>query len=100
MPDPPGTMQIKYLPDPRDEILRRAMDGELTPEQAEAEAERLGLLPLSREPDKAHYDPMREPWWTLAMAAAWIIWRTPDAVREVWPDYTTGFWRWRGPIPW
>jgi hypothetical protein len=37
------------------------------------------------EPDK--FDPMVEPWWTLAMAAAWIIWRRPNAVRQAWPKY-------------
>lgn len=32
-------------------------------------------------------DPMVEPLWTLAMTAAWIIWRTPNAVLQAWHEY-------------
>ena len=87
-----------YAPTPRQKILKRVRDGEITPEQAEAEAAKLGLKPLARTPGPTALDPMREVWWTLAMAAAWIVWRTPHAVRRVWPAYLFGIWEWYGPI--
>ena len=41
---------------------------------------------------------MSQPWWTLGMAAAWIIWRTPTAVRHVWSEYRREVTAWRGPF--
>jgi hypothetical protein len=38
---------------------------------------------------------MSKPWWTLGMAAAWIIWRTPTAVRHVWSEYRREVTAWR-----
>ena len=84
--------------DPRTELLDRASRGEITPEEAEAEAARLGFLPFARTPDPAKLNPMTESWWTLAMAAAWIIWRTPTAVRRVWHEYRREKIEWRGPF--
>ncbi len=34
--------------------------------------------------DEASPDPMQAPYWTLAMAAAWILWRKPQQVAEHW----------------
>jgi hypothetical protein len=59
---------------------------------------RLGLPPLAHIPDPAKFNPMSEPRWTLAMAAAWVIWRTPTAVRRVWFDYRREGTAWRGPF--
>jgi hypothetical protein len=59
----------------------------MTPAEAEAEASRLGLPKLAKKPDPAEFDPMKEPSWTLIMALAWIMWRTPDAVRNHWDAY-------------
>jgi hypothetical protein len=83
---------------PRDDILDRASRGEITPEQAEEEALRLGVGPLARRPDSDAFDPMKEPWWTLPMAAAWVIWRTPAAVRRVWQAYRSEVREWCGPV--
>lgn len=47
----------------------------------------LGLEPFVTEPDATRFDPMREPTWSLMMALAWIIDRTPEAVRDHWEDY-------------
>ena len=47
-------------------------------------------------PDPNQYDPMAEVWWTLAMALAWIIFRTPHAVREAWWAYRGEFRIWSG----
>jgi hypothetical protein len=100
LPDRPSPPPPPYscAPNPRDEILDRASHGEITPDEAEAEAARLGLPPLAHTPDPAKFNPMSEPWWALGMAAAWIIWRTPAAVRSVWSDYRREVSLWRGPL--
>lgn len=96
-PRPPPPPE-PHTPDPRDKIIDRALGGEITPDEAESEAERLGLRPLAQTPDPAEFNPMSEPWWSLGMAAAWIIWRTPSAVRRVWSDYRRQVIEWRGPF--
>jgi hypothetical protein len=98
LPPPPAPPPGSFAPAPRDEILSRAFSGKITPEQAEAEAARLGLLPFAHTPHPEEFDPMGEPWWTLGMAAAGIIWRTPTAVRRVWPEYRQKVIEWRGPV--
>jgi hypothetical protein len=59
----------------------------MTPDEAEAWASGRNLPPFAASPDVARFDPMTEPDWTLAMAAAWFIWRTPEKVREHWDAY-------------
>jgi hypothetical protein len=66
----------------------------MTPPQAEAEALRLGIKPFVSEPHPAKFDPMRETWWSLPMAIAWIAWRSPDRVREFWDAYRSECWDW------
>ena len=95
---PPPPPPYSLAPDSRDQILDRASRGEITPDGAEAEAVRLGLPPFARTPDPVKFNPMAQPWWTLGMAAAWIIWRTPTAVRRVWSDYRREVTVWRGPV--
>ncbi len=73
-------------------------NGEMTPEEAEAEAKRLGVGPLRKVADPAQFDPTSKATWTLAMAVAWIVWRTPDAVRENWDDYRRECFDWE-PAP-
>lgn len=84
----------------RDVLFDDVRYGRLAPHEAEAEAERLGVGPLVRQPDPAGFDPLREAHWTVAMAVAWIAWRTPDQVRDAWDVYRAkrrrwGFRRWR-----
>ena len=43
---------------PRDQILDRASSGEITPDEAEAEAARLGLRPFAHKPEPAEFNPM------------------------------------------
>src|SRR5579871_4524907 len=74
------------------------MRGEITPDQAEAEAATIGLPPFACTPDPTRFAPMNEVWWTLGMAAAWIIWRTPTAVRNVWSEYRREVREWRSPF--
>lgn len=78
----------------RDEIIEKARTGDLTPEQAEGEAERLKCGPLAYEPPPGSFDPMPEEFWSLAMAVAWIAYRTPAAVREWWDAYRAECWDW------
>ena len=73
----------------------RARRGELNPEQAEAWAQAKGQPPFASRPDPEVFNPLLEPYWTLAMAAAWIIWRTRNAVRDYWNDYGRECREWR-----
>ena len=84
-------------------IERDVLRGKKTPDEAEqwlaeknAVADiKLRLPPFAATPDLVRFDPMAEKDWTLAMAAAWIIWRTPEAVREHWNDYRFECKEWR-----
>ena len=71
----------------RETLIEDVKHGRLTPEQGEAKASQLGLPRLVDDPDPVNFDPMKEPDWTLPMAAAWIAFRTPDAVREWWDKF-------------
>jgi hypothetical protein len=79
----------------RDRLIDEVKHGLLTPEQAEAEAVQRGLGPLATTPDLDNFDPMSEAHWTLTMAAAWIAFRTTEAVREWWDKYRDECQVWR-----
>jgi hypothetical protein len=81
-----------------DEYLNRARRGLMTPAEIEAELAAKKLPPLAMWPDPEKFDPNSEVWWTLAMAAAWIIWRTPDAVRRAWWKFRREVREWIGPL--
>jgi len=76
-----------FEPSPRDILIHRVRVGEITPEEAEIEAQRLGVGPLATKPNPIDFDPSQMPDWSLPMALAWIAWRTTDAVREHCADY-------------
>jgi hypothetical protein len=78
----------------RDQLIDAVQYGRMTPDDAEAEAARLGLGKLATEPDKDALDAMRETWWTLPMAVAWITWRTADAVCKHWDAFRRQCWDW------
>ena len=82
-----GLMSNSNKASRRDDLLEDVKYGRMTPGEAEAEAVRLGVGKLASKPDGSQFDPMREPWWTLPMAVAWIAWRSPDKVRECWDPY-------------
>lgn len=91
----------------KDALFERAKVGEITGEQADAEAIRLGLGSLSRRPGPDEFRPEAETHWTLPMAVAWIAYLDLDEVREWSVPYRAEcsywFWqRWRrgfdGPI--
>lgn len=79
----------------RDELYEKASRGAMTPDQVELEAERLGVGPLGGCPPNEKYDPMKQQFWSLPMAVAWIAWRSADAVRQYWNAYRTECWDWR-----
>lgn len=78
----------------KNDLIGKVQDGELTPDEAEQEAARLGCGPLASTPPASAYDPMRCPAWTLPMAVAWIAWRSLDDVREAWDRYREECWDW------
>ena len=82
------------FPDLRDDLFDQLKYGKITPDEAEAEALRLGLEPLRRVSTNDDFNPIREAQWTLPMAVAWIAYRTRDAVREWWPHYREQCWDW------
>ncbi len=77
-----------------DALIEEVRYGRMTPEEAEAEATRLGLPRMAAVPDPASYNPMGETWWTLVMAIAWISWRSPTQVCQFWDDYRRECWDW------
>lgn len=79
----------------RDELIRRVEDGVIEPDDAEKRAAEAGLPPFETTPLSEHFDPMTLSSWTLPMALAWIIWRTPAMVRELWDDYLQECRQWR-----
>ena len=87
----------KMAPTIAEGYLKRARRGLMAPEEIEAELAAKNLPPLAVFPDPGKFDPNLEVWWTLAMAAAWIIWRTPDAVRRAWWKYRREVRQWVGP---
>ena len=77
----------------RDEILARVRRGETSTQKAEDWAAENGEI-FSTKPDPARFDPMSEPHWTLPMAAAWIIERSGEDVREQWDSYRSDWRDW------
>jgi hypothetical protein len=71
----------EFKPSFRDVLISKVQHGELTPEQAEAEAAANSLPPFEKTPDLAEYDPLMESRWTLVMAVAWIAWRDSASAR-------------------
>lgn len=71
----------------RDRLIDDVKYGRKSSAKAEAEAERLRIGPLAEEPDPGDFNPMNEAWWSLPMTIAWIVWRSPDQVREQWNAY-------------
>ena len=78
----------------RDGLIGQVRHGRLSPEEAETEAIRLGLLPFATSPDPKRFDPMTTPVWSAAMVIAWIAFRTADDVRYCWDAYRAECWDW------
>lgn len=82
------------MSDPRDQLFERARRGEISGDEADAEAIRLGLGSLSRRPAPDAHRPEVETHWTLPMAVAWIAYLDLDAVREWSAPYRAECWHW------
>jgi len=80
--------------DQRDELFERAKVGEITGEEADAEAIRLGLGSLSHQPGPDEFRPEAETQWTLVMAVAWIAYLDLDEVREWSAPYRAEYYHW------
>jgi hypothetical protein len=78
----------------RARILDAVRAGKMTPAQAETWARANGREPLEKRPDVSAHDPMKEELWTLPMAAAWFIWRSPHAVRDQWNKARKSWTKW------
>lgn len=79
----------------RDELIGKVERGELSPPDAEAAARQLNLKPIESRPDMNVDRSLKEPFWSLPMAVAWIAYRTEAAVAEWWSDYRVQCWDWR-----
>jgi hypothetical protein len=65
----------------------RVRRGELTPEEAEHEAQKKEIGPLATAPDPVEFDPDEMPWRPLPMALSWISWRNSERVRQHCAEY-------------
>jgi hypothetical protein len=79
---------------PRARKLAEVAQGRLSREKAEEWARQQGLRPFSFKPDIPAADVMALDYWTTPMAAAWFIWRSPDAVRDQWDRGRQGWTIW------
>ena len=61
-------------------ILKLVEDGELSPSSAETRAKNWGLAPLSTGPSSGVSQPPYVDKCTLAMGAAWFLWRNWEAI--------------------
>ena len=87
----------------RDRLITQARYGEITPQQAEAEAAANGLDPFERTPHLPQFDPRLESRWSIVMALAWIAWRDFESVRAQVPEFraTCTYWifrEWNEPL--
>jgi hypothetical protein len=85
-----------WEPNPRDILIDKVRRGQLTPKEAEAEAEAKGFGPIAETADPEQFDPLRMPWWTLPMAVAWIAWRDAALVQQHCADYRKHCTHWVG----
>ena len=78
----------------RQALYRDVQYERMSPAEADAQLRQWGQEPFQSRPDPSRFDPMTESEWTLPMAAAWFIWRSPDAVRDQWNPARNGWQKW------
>jgi hypothetical protein len=74
-------------PDPRDGILDRFEAGEISKEQADAEAIAAGFTSMEIRPDFTGVDCCELPRWTMPQLMAWVIYRSCNEVVELSEEY-------------
>src|SRR4051812_43111312 len=84
----------KDLNDLRDDLITKAQYGDITPQQAEAQAKAAGLPPLAFQPGVAGFDPMLQSRWSVLLAIAWIAWRNIELVTKQQPEFRDQWTRW------
>jgi hypothetical protein len=67
----------------------------VTREQALAEAQAAGICTAEIHPDPDDYDPIREPYWTLPMTLAWVIYRSYEPVLNLMESFVAATRVWR-----
>jgi len=90
-------MYVEVVPsvqDQRVQLFDRAKVGEITGDEADAEAIRLGLGSLSSRPGPEAFRPEAMADWTLPMTLAWIVYLDLDQVREWHAPYRAECWHW------
>lgn len=80
--------------DQREQLFERAKHGEISGDEADVEAIRLGLGSLSSRPGPDAYRPEAEKHWTLPMAVAWIAYLDLDEVRQWSAPFRAECWHW------
>ncbi|RYE51398.1 MAG: hypothetical protein EOP21_01480 [Hyphomicrobiales bacterium] len=80
--------------DQREQLFERAKVGEITGEEADAEAIRLGLGSLSSQPGPDAYRPEGMAYWTIPMVLAWIVYLDFEEVRDWYGPYRAECWHW------
>jgi hypothetical protein len=86
----------KLQPDERRHaLLEQVLCGRISPQDAENKANELGLGGFSGYSDPCSFSIMEEDVWTIDMALAWIVWRTPKKVVEHWSAYRRTCWGWQ-----
>ena len=80
--------------DQREQLFDRAKVGEITGDEADAEAIRLGLGSLSSRPGPDAFRPEAMADWTLPMTLAWIVYLDLEEVREWHAPYRAECWHW------
>jgi hypothetical protein len=78
----------------RDFLIEEAKYGRLSPADAEARAKRQGFGPLAGCPNRDNHKAVIEPWWTLPMVMAWILWRDTERVVEFYDPFRTQCFDW------
>jgi len=82
------------LREEKEKLFLKAAHGEITGEEADAEAIRLGLGRLSHTPKPHEFRVDKLPQWTLPMAVAWIAYRDLEEVREWHAPFRENCWDW------
>lgn len=90
---------MQWEPNSRDKLIDMVRRGQLSPAEAELEAQKQGCGPLATKPNPIEFDPNEMPWWSLPMAIAWIAWRNRASVREHCAEYRDKWLDWV-PVSW